>query len=129
MNAVTTERVDLVQEVIDDKPQVSAEKRRDVFEEEDRWTTERNICESSIEQVNGSLKTVGCDEPIEDGKEDAREAPADEITERSSKSPRRISRGVKKRSDRLVKMYEMDGTTTCAIEVAGAQKNIRLRRR
>ena len=129
MHAIATERVDLIQEMIHDKPQVSAEKRRDILEEEDRWTPERDIREGSIKQLNSSLKTVGCDEPIENGEEDAREAPADEVTDRSSKSPRRSSRRMKKRSDRLVNMYKMDGTTTCTIEVAGAQKSISLRRR
>ena len=51
---------------------------------------------------------VGGDEPIEDGEENTRKAPVDEITQRSKASPRGISGNMHERSDRLSRVNKMD---------------------
>ena len=55
MHAITTEGIDLIQEVVDNKPQMSAKERSDVLEKEDGRTPENNIRESRVEQVNRLL--------------------------------------------------------------------------
>ena len=64
MHAITTEGIDLIQEVVDNKPQMSAKERSDVLEKEDGRTPENNIRESRVEQVNRLLKAGEGDEPV-----------------------------------------------------------------
>ena len=112
--------------MVDDEPQMSAEQRRYVLEEENGRTSESDMSESSVKQVDRTPKAVGGDETIKDGKENARETPVNEITKRSKASPRGIGGGMDARSDRLNRMNEVDSTTAPAVDVAGTQEDIRL---
>lgn len=129
MHAMTTEGIDLIQKVVDNEPQMSAKERSDVLEKEDGRTPENNIRKSRVEQIDRLLKAVWSDEPVKNREEDTREAPVNKFTKGSSASPHRVGRGMDDRSDGLSGMNKVYSTTTLAVDITGAQKNIRLRRR
>ena len=66
---------------------------------------------------------------VQDGEENTRKTPVNEVTQRSDASPRRIGGNMNKRSDRLVNMHIANSTAASAVNVAGAQKHILLGRR
>ena len=49
MDAIAAKRVNLVQEVVDNEPQMSAEQRRNVLKKENRRMTENDVSERSVE--------------------------------------------------------------------------------
>ena len=64
MHAITTEGINLIQEVVDNEPQMSAKERSDILEKEDGRTPENNIRKSRVEQIDRLLKAVWGDEPV-----------------------------------------------------------------
>ena len=115
--------------MINNKPQMRAQQRCHILKEENGWTSENDVRKSGIKQINRALQTIRSNVPIKDGEKNARETPVNEEAPGSDASPRRIGGNMNKGSDELTNMYTVNGATTSAINIAGAQKHILLRRR